>query len=155
MNQTHHTKRIGILFLLSTGLSFASLAQSATDADSTNLTTKEFVFVGKTAQFPGGMAKFYQYLGKNIRYPKNAKKSRIEGRIYVSFVINADGSIEKTSVRALEKDEMLPSMTNAVFHPELQEEAVRLLRECPDWKPGLSKNKPVRQKMIVPVMFKL
>ncbi len=144
-----------LLPLFLTGFSFASFAQSGHNTDSTDSLSEKFLRVEKTAQFPGGMGKFYQYISKSISYPENAKRNKIEGKVYVAFVINADGSIEKSSVQAMEENEMLPNMPSATFHPELQQEAVRLLRGCPNWKPALIDNKPTRQKLIVPIAFKL
>lgn len=139
-------------------VSFASLGQGGkSEADSLANEGEKFLLVEKHAEFPGGMGKFYRYIMENLRYPPDAKRNGIEGKVYVEFVIHQDGSIEDTTVRALGSDDLqkinLPK--GIIFNSDCQDEAVRLLKECPDWNPALIKNRPVRQKMVVPIIFKI
>ena len=91
--------------------------------------------------YPGGMAKFYEFLGKNISYPKTAVDNKVQGTAIVSFVIEKDGSLKdiKTEGRRLGAG--------------LDEEAVRVLELSQKWNPGLVNGKPVRVKYNIPIKF--
>ena len=95
--------------------------------------------------FPGGMAKFFDYINKNLKYPKDAKKERIEGRVMIEFVVDSTGGIRPGTIKIL--DGLLKSC---------DDEAIRLISESPLWIPGrvteLNKNVPVR--MVIPIRFK-
>jgi protein TonB len=93
--------------------------------------------------FPGGMTKFYEYVGKNMRYPREAKKNKANGRVFVEFVINADGSIDPESIFVL-----------AGIHPACDEEAMRIVRESEAWIPGKINGEPVRQRFVLPFVFR-
>jgi periplasmic protein TonB len=148
---------IKILILL-TALPFTCLSQASdSNNDSIGARQEKFLMVEKTAEFPGGIGKFYKYVMKNLKYPDVAKRNGIEGKIYVEFVINQDGSIDDETVRALTEDELskVPNTTNLTFDPGCRDEAIRLLRSCPDWVPASIKNKTVRQRMVLPIAFKI
>lgn len=137
---------------------FAGLSQDNNSKnDSTSGPPEKFLMVEKTAEFPGGIGKFYKYILKNLRYPEEAKRNGVEGKVYVEFVINQDGSIDDKSIRALSPDELskFPSSTPVNFDLDCQNEAIRLLKGCPDWKPATIKKKSVRQRMILPIAFKI
>lgn len=102
-----------------------------------------FTVVDETASFPGGMEKFYEYVGRNMRYPKEAKKDRANGRVFVEFVVNADGSIDRSSVNVL-----------VGIHPACDKEAMRIVRESPQWLPGKIDGRPVRQIFVLPFAFR-
>jgi hypothetical protein len=125
----------------------------------TNLQTQEKVFVeiDESATFPSGMPGFYNYVSKNLKYPKTAKKKGITGRVYVEFIVERDGAINKESVRALtakEVSEFLPNTSNIIQDEECELEAVRLVQESPIWNPGKIKSIPARQKMVLPIIFR-
>ncbi len=101
-----------------------------------------FTVVEETAAPVGGMGAFYAYVGKKIKYPAQAKRMGIEGKVFVEFVIEKDGSI--TDVKAIKG-----------IGAGCDEEAVRILQSAPNWKPGKQRGKPVRQKMVLPISFKL
>jgi periplasmic protein TonB len=101
-----------------------------------------FTVVEETAAPIGGMSAFYEYVGKKIKYPAQARRMNIEGRVFVEFVIERDGSI--TDVKAIKG-----------IGAGCDEEAERILQSAPKWKPGKQRGKPVRQKMVLPIMFKL
>jgi TonB family protein len=103
-----------------------------------------YVMVDETAQFPGGMPKYYEYVGINLRYPAEARERRIEGKVFVEFVIGTDGLIDQNSVRVINKAE-----------PTLAAEAVRIVRNSPPWIPGKKDGQTVRQKLVLPYTFKL
>ena len=93
-------------------------------------------------QFPGGQIAMLQYLMKNIKYPEQAVKEGIQGRVTVRFIVEKDGSIS----------DVKPVLS---VHPLLNKEAVRVVESMPKWSPGKQNGKPVRVRFNVPVMFKL
>ena len=93
-------------------------------------------------QFPGGQIAMLQYLMKNIKYPEQAMKEGIQGRVAVSFIVEKDGSIS----------DVKPVLS---VHPLLNKEAVRVVKSMPKWSPGKHNGKPVRVRFNLPVMFKL
>lgn len=93
-------------------------------------------------QYPGGQTAMLQYMMKNIKYPKQAMKEGIQGRVTVSFIVEKDGRV--TNVR------LLRSVQSA-----LDKEAVRVVKSMPKWSPGKHNGKPVRVRFNIPVMFKL
>lgn len=90
----------------------------------------------------GGFTSFYQDLANRIKYPAQARRMEIEGRVFVEFVINRDGSITKIKV--------LKGIGGGC-----DEEAVRVLQTSPPWNPGKQRGVPVRQRMVIPITFKL
>lgn len=137
-----------LLFCAFLFISFCSIGQNEDSS----------LVVEKSAEFPGGMAKFYQYLSKSINFPKSARKAKVDGKVYVEFVINVDGSVDSSSVRALAANEKLPTgMTvphDALDNKDCQAEAIRVIKNLPKWIPGTQNEKPVRLLMIVPIIFK-
>ncbi|RLD82486.1 MAG: energy transducer TonB [Bacteroidetes bacterium] len=101
-----------------------------------------FTVVESMPEFKGGMAKLYTYLGNNIKYPVMAKESGIQGKVYVTFVVERDGSI--TDVRLLRG-----------IGGGCDEEAIRVVAGMPSWKPGKQRGKPVRVQYNLPVRFTL
>ena len=101
-----------------------------------------FTVVEETAAPIGGMGAFYEYVGKKLKYPAQAKRMGIEGKVFVEFVIEKDGSI--TDVKAIKG-----------IGGGCDQEAERILSSAPKWKPGKQRGKPVRQKMVLPINFKL
>jgi TonB family protein len=97
----------------------------------------------KLPEFKGGMQAFYKFLSKNLRYPAEDQKARIQGRVNVTFVVEKDGSI--TNVRYVGKS---PSET-------LSAEAVRVLNESPKWIPAVQFGRMVRVQYTVPIVFTL
>lgn len=93
-------------------------------------------------QYPGGQIAMLQYLMKNIKYPEQAVKEGIQGRVTVRFIVEKDGSIS----------DVKPVLS---VHPLLNKEAVRVVKSMPKWTPGKQNGKPVRVRFNLPVMFKL
>ena len=93
-------------------------------------------------QFPGGQIAMLKYIMENIKYPEQAMKEGIQGRVAVRFIVEKDGSI--SNVKAVRS-----------VHPLLDKEAVRVVESMPKWSPGKQNGKPVRVRFNVPVMFKL
>lgn len=93
-------------------------------------------------QYPGGQIAMLKYLMENIKYPEQAMKEGIQGRVTVRFIVEKDGSIS----------DVRPILS---VHPLLNKEAVRVVESMPKWTPGKQNGKPVRVRFNVPVMFKL
>jgi protein TonB len=101
-----------------------------------------FMVVETPAAPKGGFGAFYQDIGDRIRYPAPARRMRIEGKVFVEFVINRDGSIQ--DVRAVKG-----------IGAGCDEEAVRVIQTAPEWVPARQRGKTVRQRMVLPITFKL
>lgn len=101
-----------------------------------------FEVVEHAPEFPGGMQAMMQYIAKNLKYPAEAQKAGVQGRITVQMIIDKEGKVTE------------PKVVNSA-HPLLEAEAIRLISSMPKWKPGTQKGKPVNVKFSVPIMFKL
>ncbi|SHO62894.1 energy transducer TonB [Algoriphagus zhangzhouensis] len=101
-----------------------------------------FDVVETQPQPPGGMSGWNQYLSKNLKYPTQARRMGIEGTVIVVFVINTDGSIQDV--------EVLRGIGGGC-----DEEAVKVVKEAPNWEPGKQRGRPVRTRMRLPIRFKL
>jgi len=101
-----------------------------------------FTIVEEMPSYPGGDAKMYEYLGKNIKYPQIARESSIQGRVFVNFVVEPDGSVSNVKV--------LRGIGGGC-----DEEAMRVVKTMPKWKPGKQRGKAVRVSYTLPVVFKL
>ena len=112
------------------------------DSDESNTSGKPFDVVEQMPQFPGGPAALMEFLSKNVKYPQEAYKNGIQGRVIVTFVINKDGSISDAKV--------VKSVD-----PQLDEEALRVVHSMPNWIPGRQNGEPVNVKYTVPITFKL
>ncbi len=101
-----------------------------------------FTFVEKNASYPGGDAARIMYLKNNIRYPTLAIESGIQGVVYVTFVVEKDGSITHVKL-------------NRGIGGGCDEEALRVVKNMPKWNPGEQRTLPVRVQMNIPIKFRL
>jgi TonB family protein len=101
-----------------------------------------FNVVEKMPEFEGGMNGMMSFLQKNIKYPEEAIKNGTQGRVVVQFVVNKDGSITDANV--------VKSVS-----PELDAEALRVVKSMPKWTPGEQRGEKVRVQFTLPVQFKL
>lgn len=97
----------------------------------------------KLPEFKGGMQAFYKFLGKTLRYPDEAFRSRTQGKVFVSFIIEKDGSLTQ-----LKETSISPGAA-------LSKEAIRVIALSPKWNPGVQYGRPVRTTYTVPVVFVL
>ena len=104
---------------------------------------KVFTFVEEMPEFPGGVEKLYAYINKNIRYPNIAKENNIQGRVYVAFVVDKDGKIKDVKLE------------RGGLGGGLEEEAIRVVKTIPDWKPGKQNGRAVQVQMRLPINFQL
>jgi protein TonB len=91
---------------------------------------------------PEGREAFYAYISKHLKYPKAAQQAQAEGKVFVQFVINQDGSISDVQV-----------IKGLGFG--MDEEAIRVIQQAPKWVPGKQRGKPVKVRMALPIVFKL
>lgn len=93
-------------------------------------------------QYENGVAGMARYLERNLRYPATPRRLGIEGTVFVSFIVNGDGSIANVEViRGI--------------HPDCDKEAVRVISKMPGWTGGKQAGYPVRVKMVLPIKFTL
>ena len=92
--------------------------------------------------FPGGMEAMIQFISSNIKYPADAKKQKVDGRVLVNFVVEKDGSITEVKV-------IKPAF------PSLDAEAIRVVKAMPKWKPGYQRGQAVRVQFTLPINFSL
>ena len=113
------------------------------DATSTILgKEKTFTIVENQPEFHGGDAARTKFLNENIKYPADAAKDKIQGRVICNFVVEADGSISEVNVvRGI--------------HPSLDKEAVRVIESMPKWIPGKQRGQAVRVRFTLPITFGL
>lgn len=105
-------------------------------------TTDTYLMVEAEPEFPGGMEALMKYLSENIKYPEQAKKENIQGKVYMRFVVEKDGSIVDA--------EILRGIGGGC-----DEEALRVVNAMPKWEPGKQKGTPVRVQYNLPIVFKL
>jgi protein TonB len=103
-----------------------------------------FVLVEQMPKFPGGENAMFKYISDNIVYPKAAQKSGIAGTVYIFFIIDKKGNVTSTEVRRGVKG-----------GEELNAEALRVIKEMPQWEPGYQNGKPVSVQLTVPIKFTL
>lgn len=101
-----------------------------------------FHIVEDLPQFPGGAVEFMKWLTKHLRYPYNARRQKIQGKVVAVFYVEKDGSITDISV-------------TKSLSAECDREALRVLRMMPAWQPGIQNDKPCRTKVCIPIVFKL
>jgi TonB family protein len=132
------------LLVIFSGSSFNRVLAQTTKQEPQKETGKKsekvYKEVEKQPQYPGGDAARVDFLVKNIKYPKEAKKLGIEGKVFVSFVIQNTGAVTDVEV------------TKGIGGG-CDEEAARVIKMMPNWKPGESKGKPVAVKVILPIKF--
>jgi len=101
-----------------------------------------FIVVEDMPEFPGGDLGLMKYIQKNVKYPPDAKGHNITGKVYISFIVDKTGSVTNIKVvRGVDKS--------------LDDEAVRVIRSLPKYKPGNQRGKPARVMFTVPINFKL
>lgn len=154
----HHGNPINVWFLLPVNFVLPENAQKTPEAASAESVLQHaagnaqsgkdtlieqgevFMVVEDMPKFPGG--NIQQYVADNLRYPAAAKEKGIEGKVYVRFVIDTTGkTVDPEIVRGVS--------------PELDAEALRLVREMPTWQPGMQAGKPVRVSFTLPINFRL
>ena len=101
-----------------------------------------YQIVDQMPEFPGGTEALLKFVANNVKYPEKAKDEEISGRVFISFVIEKDGSVSNVEVKR-------------GIGGGCDDEAVRVVKAMPKWKPGKKDGKPVRVSYMLPVNFKL
>ena len=105
-------------------------------------TAEVFFIVEDMPEFPGGDLALRKYIANAVKYPVIAQENGIQGKVYVTFVVGKDGSINNASIaRGVD--------------PSLDKEALRVVNSLPRWKPGKQRGKPVNVSYTVPINFVL
>ncbi|WP_340112431.1 energy transducer TonB [Maribellus mangrovi] len=128
-------KKTLILILMIFAVAFTASAQD---------TEKEKVYteVDVMPEYPGGQDAFLKFISENVKYPENAKKNEIQGKVFVNFVVDETGAVTKVKVvRGVD--------------PELDKEAVRVIKLLEKFTPGTKDGKAVKVKYTVPINFAL
>jgi TonB family protein len=126
---------LGVLFIFFGCIAQQSIAQTSTVDDNTVYTR-----VDKMPEFPGGQVALVKFLSKNIKYPEKFKKEKINGRVFVSFVIDKTGKVIKAKI-----EKSLNELCDA--------EALRVINKMPDWIPGEKNGEKVAVQFGLPVNF--
>lgn len=119
-------------------ISFCSYSQETDNKDDI------VSFADVDPEYPGGMAALYHFLSSNINYPERALKKGIQGKCLVGFIVDKEGNI--IDVKVLKKVKRCK---------ECDDEAMRVIKLMPQWKPGYVKGKPVKCRYQIPINFKL
>jgi alpha-2-macroglobulin-like protein len=101
-----------------------------------------YCFVEQMPEYPGGYDKLREYLSQTIRYPQEALENEIQGRVFISFIVNENGSISDARVVR-------------GTYPILDNEALKVINNMPRWRPCRQNGKPVKVSMTLPVYFRL
>lgn len=102
----------------------------------------DFSLVDAAPEFAGGQKELTKYLNSNLKYPATARQNNVQGKVYLSFIVEKDGQLSDVKIKQ-------------GLGSGCDEEAVRLLRSSPKWRPGLVKEVPVRTFFVLPVTFQL
>ena len=135
-NKTTMKKLLFILMLCFTALATAGAQQTEKPLG------KVYDIVDVMPQFPGGQGELMKFLRNNVKYPAEAQKKKIEGRVIVTFVVNKKGRIIDPTVERS-------------AHPLLDAEALRVIKRMPRWTPGRMNGESVNVKFRLPITFKL
>ena len=112
------------------------------EANNESLDGDVFLSVEENPEFPGGPAKLLEYIQKNLEYPEAARENEIQGRVFVGFIVEEDGSVSNVKI------------LRGIGYG-CDEEAIRLVNSLPKFKPGKQRGKPIRVYYTLPIVFKL
>ena len=112
------------------------------ESEGTPDSNKAYDVVDEMPQFPGGPSALFEFISKNIQYPKEAEDANLQGRVIVSFVVEKDGSVSNAKV-------VRP------IDPLLDAEALRVVNSMPKWIPGKQNGEAFRVKYTIPVTFRV
>ncbi|MBQ3636116.1 MAG: energy transducer TonB [Bacteroidales bacterium] len=101
-----------------------------------------FIAAEQMPEFPGGTGALMRYIAQSIKYPPMAIDNGIQGKVFVKFVVEADGSVSNVEVAR-------------PYDPSLDKEAVRVVKSMPKWSPGKQRGRPVRVAYTMPINFVL
>ncbi len=120
--------------------------------------------IQQIAEFPGGDGALYKFLSKNVYYPQQAKEIGLQGKVFLSFVIDKNGDVIDVT---LYKGMRVPTSINGKYLTEeeiavyktaakaMDDESLRVVKMMPKWSPAKLDNKPVKIRFILPISYKL
>lgn len=120
---------------------FITLSENATAQTQYN-GEEVFVAVEEMPTFPGGEAALRNALYKNVKYPENARENRIEGKVFVKFIVTKDGSIAN-------------AMVGRAVNPDLDKAALDAVKKLPKFIPGKKEGRAVNVWFSMPIVFKI
>lgn len=123
-------------------LTITVFAVTISFAQKPDKSTPVFEQVDQTPEYLGGMPAMFEYLGKSLKYPKEAEQKKIQGKVFIKLIIEKDGSISETAI------------IKGIGYG-CDEEVTRAVKAMPKWLPGKKDNKLVRTSMVLPIMFAL
>lgn len=131
------------LLLILLAMAFSGMGLMAQNVDSKDTQEDEiFMIVEAMPSFPGGQEALAEYVQENLKYPESARENGIQGRVFVNFVVEKDGSISNVKI-------------SRGLGGECDKEAMRVVQSMPKWIPGTQRGKAVRVSYIIPIVFKL
>ena len=138
---------LACLFMMLYSCDFKKLSQNEVTATYVQLDTDTdsilvYDSIGQMPEFPGGEIAMNDFVSQNIKYPENAMKAGIEGRVGVKFIIDKDGKV------------LNPEVINSV-NEELDAEALRVVKMLPNFNPGIHEGDTVAVYYTMPFVFKL
>jgi protein TonB len=104
--------------------------------------TRVWITVEQQPEFPGGLSEMMKFVNKHIKYPSAARRMSIAGTVFISFVVNADGTIDQIE-------------TIKGIYADCDKEAMRVIGKMPAWKPGKQNGKAVKVRFVLPIKFAL
>ena len=131
-----------VVVFLFAGMVFTPVNAQNTDIQEKDTTVYQVTDVEKLPEFQGGDEALYKFLRDNLKYPEQARALGMEGVVMVGFVVNKDGTISNV-------------ITPKNPHQSLSDEAIRVVKLMPKWKPGMQDGKAVNVRFILPIEFKL
>ena len=133
-----NTKLFGLFLVLLVCLPSFAQQKPVEKVDSDGV----YLMPDQLPEFPGGIQAMMKFLSTNIKYPVEAQKKGISGRVIVQFVIMEDGTLDQAKViRGVD--------------PLLDEEALRVVKSMPKWKPGMDRGEAGKVRFTAPIMFNL
>ncbi len=133
---------VSSLVLLVSLLTFVACQEQTNKVNEISDSNEIFSNVEEVATPTGGMISFYDYVRNNLKYPEQARKLGVEGKVFIEFTVNKDGTISDAIV------------TKGIG-AGCDKEALQVVKESPAWIPAKNEGKIVRQKMVIPIVFKL
>lgn len=173
-----HTNKKGI-----TAVILVSTKDGESESTATTSANKAFDVVEQMPQFPGGGEAMMKFISENVKYPEEAKKQGLSGRVIVEFTVEKDGTItgvktksfrnsssarnieeeEKARRKSVEASKVIAAAQEAAPNNEyvqaynttklLTDEAERVVKSMPKWEPGTQGGKPIRTHFIIPITF--
>jgi periplasmic protein TonB len=106
------------------------------------ITKDSFAIVEQMPTYPGGTNALYKFISKKIKYPTKARRLGVEGKVFLNFTVDKDGSV--TNIQVIRG-----------IGSGCDEESIRILKKIPKWNPGKQRGRAVKVQMTLPITFKL